>query len=181
MMSLLAVRGYAQPDSVRRDPGGGGRARRVRGRWQAFWPAGALLAAALAGGGCQSWTPSPYISPRVEGRVVDADSQRPLARVKIKRVWERSSYDTGEARKGAQTLERSTAILTDPEGRFVVDSERDLVLLRRTTWFTITLAFERDGYERLTVTYSTANVSTNSPGTEPVVEAGDVRLHPASP
>lgn len=141
----------------------------------------ALVLATWVVAGCKSWSPSPYISPRVEGRVLDADTRQPLAEVKVTRVQETARLDTGEPPRGAQALQRNRTIRTDRAGRFVVDSERDLVLLRRVTWYSVTLAFERGGYDRLQKTYTLANLSTNSPSGKPLIKTGDILLQPASP
>jgi hypothetical protein len=139
----------------------------------------ALLCLFVAAG-CKSWTPSPCISPRIEGRVVDADTHQPLAKVKIT-VNPGAKLDTGESPRGAQSISRERAIATDRDGKFVLDSEHDLVLLRRVTWYSVTLAFDRDGYDRLLKNFTLADVGTNSPTREPLIQTGDIPLQRSSP
>ena len=119
-------------------------------------------------------------SPRVSGRVLDADTRQPLGNVKIKRVVPNQNAGLDAQPKGGQTLERSGAVWTDRAGKFVVDSERDLSPFSRGSWYSVTLSFGRAGYERFQTNYTSANVSGHSASGEPQVNAGDLLLRPAS-
>ena len=55
-----------------------------------------------------------------------------------------------------------------------------LTPFRSAGWFSVQLSFQRTGYERFRTNYSTLNLSTNSPHGEPLLDAGEIRLHPAS-
>jgi len=130
--------------------------------------------------GCQSTSFSSYLSPRVTGRVLAADTRQPLADVKIRRVNPSAYQDFDDPAKGGQKLDATRAACTDSQGRFVVDAERDLTLLSQQTWVSVTLAFQHEGYLTLQTNYTLANVTTNAADGAPVVNAGDILLRPAS-
>ena len=71
-------------------------------------------------------------------------------------------------------------MVTDRDGRFTLETERALTPFRGAGWFSVQLLFERSGYERFRTNYSSLNVSTNSPKGEPLLDAGDILLHPVS-
>jgi hypothetical protein len=138
-----------------------------------------VLIAALAFAGCRSTSPSQYISPRVEGRVLDAQTQQPLAGVKVRRVvpdWEPA---VDQAPTGDAALAQAPAPRSRQDGTFVLASERDLELFRRSGWVSVTLSFEHAGYETFTTNYTLVN-ATQTPRGEPLVKAGDILLAPRS-
>ena len=135
---------------------------------------GLLLALALAG--CQSTSHSPYVSPRITGRVLDADTRQPLAEVKVQRVDPDQTPNVDSTRKGSQIVEQSRALRTGPDGRFVLESERDLTLFRSANWYSVTISFDRAGYLRFQTNYTSASVTSRSPQGEPLVNAGDIVL-----
>ena len=140
-----------------------------------------LLLAAVALAGCQSASFSSYLSPRVTGRVLAADTRQPLPDVEIRRVNPAANQDFDDPAKGGQRIEAGGGgVRTDPEGRFVFDAERDLTLLSQQTWVSVTLSFQREGYLTLRTNFTYANVTTNAPDGTPVVNAGDILLRPAS-
>ena len=137
-----------------------------------------LLMVAFALAGCQSTSHSPYIAPRITGRVLDAETRQPLANVKIKRVEPDESPNADRTAKGGQRIEQSRVPQTDRDGRFILESERDLTLFRSASWYSVTISFEREGYLRFQTNYSSANVTSRSPKGEPLVNAGDIVLRP---
>jgi hypothetical protein len=149
------------------------------GRWIEGTLAGMAVACLLAG--CQS-SPvlnSQYISPRVTGRVVDAVTSQPIRNVSIRRQTPGQTGAVSSLGAGDRSLERTPALRTDREGRFDLDSERDLTLFRRADWYSVTLAFTRKGYERLVTNYTLTSAVVASNG-EPVVHAGSIFLQPLS-
>jgi hypothetical protein len=70
-------------------------------------------------------------------------------------------------------------VLTDPEGRFVLDTERVLTPFRGNGWFAVQLCFEHAGYERFLTNYSYLNLGTNSLNGESVLDAGKILMQPA--
>ena len=69
-------------------------------------------------------------------------------------------------------------VQTDGSGKFSFEAVRALTPFRGAHWFSVQLYFECPGYQRLRATYSSPNVSTNSPKGEPLLDAGDIVLQP---
>ena len=136
-----------------------------------------LAAVVLAG--CKSMPLSPFVFPRVTGRVLAADTSQPLAGVTVKSGAQASGY-RGMPPKGGELLMAKASVRTDRDGRFTLETERVLTPFRGAGWFSAQLLFERPGYERFRTNYSTRNVRTNSPNGEPLLDAGDILLHPVS-
>ena len=139
----------------------------------------ALCLAAAVLTGCDSIPFSPFIAPRVTGRVVAADTGAPLANVKVTSGKQATAYRGGMPPKGGELLMAKAPVRTDRDGRFTMDTERVLTPFRGSGLFSVQLQFERAGYERFRTNYPRLNLSTNTPNTEPLLDAGDIRLHPA--
>jgi hypothetical protein len=140
----------------------------------------ALYLAAFGLVGCQSMPFSPFISPRVTGRVLAADTGRPLADVVVKSGAQARDYPGTMPPKGGELLMAKAPVRTDGDGRFTLATERALTPFRSMNWFSVQLLFERGGYERFRTNYSRLNLITNAPGGEPLLNAGDILLHPAA-
>ena len=140
-----------------------------------------LLLAAVALAGCQSVLVSSYISPRVTGRVLAADTRQPIANVKVKRYNPNANLNYDDPARGGRKMESIPGTRTDAAGRFVLDAERDLTLLQQQVWFSVTVSFEHEGYQTLRTNITAAHITTNAPDGAPVVNAGDILLHPTSP
>jgi hypothetical protein len=139
----------------------------------------ALCLAAVALAGCESMPFSPFVSPRVTGRVLAADTGQPLADVAVKSGAQARGYVGAMPPKGGELLMARAPVRTDGDGRFTLETERVLTPFRGTGWFSVQLAFEGTGYERFQTNYSRLDLSTNAPGTEPLLNAGDILLRPA--
>jgi hypothetical protein len=137
----------------------------------------ALYLAAFALVGCKSMPFSPFISPRVTGRVLAADNRQPLADVIVRSGANARGSRSGMPSKGGELLLAKAPVRTDREGRFTLDTERVLTPFRGAGWFSVQLSFQHAGYERFQTNYSRLNLSTNAP--EPLLDAGDILLHPA--
>lgn len=136
----------------------------------------ALAIFGLAIVGCQSASPSRYSSPRITGRVLDAQTQLPIQGVQVRRVTPQDP-NVDQAIKGGQNLEKSAAVRTGSYGSFVLVSQKNLTLFSRLGWYSVNVAFTHPNYERLTTEYTLVN-ATNTSGGEPLVRAGDIRLQP---
>ena len=140
-----------------------------------FWFSCMLAACIVAG--CKSASPAHYIAPRVEGRVLDADTRQPLAGVQVRRVNPYAGEASREVLKGGQSIEKAPAVRTRSDGAFALASERDLELFAQSSWGSITITVDHAGYGLFTTNYTTAN-ATISPRGEPEVQAGDILLVP---
>jgi hypothetical protein len=127
--------------------------------------------------GCESHPITPYVSPRVTGRVLAADTKQPLANAKI--ISGRHSTDLSSPPKGGQVLATRPAVRTDRDGRFLLVSERVLGPFSGAGWFSLQLLIEQAGYERFITNYSRLNLRTNTWKGEPSLDAGDILLVPA--
>jgi hypothetical protein len=138
--------------------------------------AGGLALALAAITGCQS-TGAEYISPRVEGRVLDAQTHQPLSRVHVLRTPAGSQvYDNPyQLHRGEQRMGAPLPAYTGKNGRFVIDSEKALVLFAQVNWFSIDLTFEHSGYEQFVTNYTLVS-ATNLPSGEPLIRTGDILL-----
>jgi hypothetical protein len=141
----------------------------------------ALCLAALALAGCKSRQVSPYVSPRVTGRVLAADTRQPLADVQVIRQESTSRGDgTAESGKGGAALMNAPVVVrSDRDGRFVLVSERVLAPLWGASWYSVDLSFQCPGYQRFATNYSLLNLSTNSVQGQNALSAGDILLQPA--
>ncbi len=137
----------------------------------------ALVLLVAASAGCQSRPLGPYSSPRVVGRVVDANTGRPLAGVQVIRGKSSQEQRADWEPKGGQLLMEKAPVRTDGDGRFALPSERVLTVIRGAGWNSARLTFEHPGYERFQTNLS-LTVSTNTPSAEPVVNAGKIPLRP---
>jgi hypothetical protein len=134
-----------------------------------------MLLGAVAGCGSLSH----YVSPRVTGRVLDAETHQPLSEARVRRLSSYRNPNADQPVKGGQFLEQPAPILTGPDGTFVLESEHTLTLFRRQSWYSLTLSFEHRGYDQVLTNY-TLGQSTNTSTGEPVIEAGDILLPPRS-
>ena len=146
------------------------------------WGAALLVGCVIATGiitGCQSTSPSQYIAPRVEGRVLDAQSRQPLGGVTVRRVNPGAEAATGEVPKGAQAIAQAPDIRSGNDGAFALASDRSLQLFRRSGWYSVAISFKHAGYASFMTNYTRAN-ATNTSGREPLVRTGDILLVPLS-
>ena len=125
--------------------------------------------------GCKSHPLGPYVSPRVTGQVLDADTHQPLAGVRVIRGSAHVSRESPP--KGAEFLIRKPPAQTDASGRFELSSERVLSIVRGAGWDVIPLRFERAGYLHVTTNCPTTTL-TNMVEGEPVLDVGRVFLQP---
>ena len=146
--------------------------------WGAALPLGCVIAACVVAG-CKSTSPSQYISPRVEGRVLDAQSRQPIGGVIVRRVKPGAEAATGEVPKGAQAMAQAPDVRTGKDGAFTLASDRSLQLFRRSGWYSVAISFKHAGYASFMTNYTRAN-ATNTPGGEPLVRTGDILLVPLS-
>ena len=136
--------------------------------------------AALALAGCQSHPFSVAVAPRLTGRVLAADTRHPLAGVKVWNLDQADDRNGTVPPKGGQLLQTKATVLTDHDGKFVLETQRVLTPFNSAGWFSVWLSFERAGYERYLTNYSYLNLSTNASKGEPGLNAGNILLRPVT-
>src|SRR5690349_15866744 len=98
--------------------------------WQSVRGITALLCglsiASCALTGCKSV--SKCVSPRVEGRVIDANSHQPIKDVVVKRLSANEDYNIKDPSKGGEIMERAQGVHTSEAGEFVLESVRDIAV-----------------------------------------------------
>src|SRR5208283_1042308 len=120
----------------------------------------ALCLAAVVLAGCKAMPFSPFISPRVTGRVLAADTRQPLSGVTVQSGAQARAYRGAMPPKGGELLMAQAPVRTDRDGRFTLETERVLTPFGGAGWFSVPLLFEHSGSERYRTNYSTLNVST---------------------
>ena len=124
-------------------------------------------------------SPSKYISPRVEGRVIDSQTHQPIKGVQVRRLTADDSYLVDSPPKGGMSMEQSPGVRTGADGIFVLESQSAFTPFRDPGWYSVSIAFKHPGYDEFMATYTVAQ-STNTAKGEPLVNAGDVLLMPLS-
>jgi hypothetical protein len=145
------------------------------------WRCALLLTFTVLLAGCEagklSGDFSHYVSPQVGGRVLAADTRLPLANATVRRVSpDRNAAATPP--KGGQLLKESGGVRTDAGGRFFLDGERAITLIRRGGWHSVTLSFTHAGYREYQTNYTAARSAEQPPDGAPLVNAGEVILQP---
>ncbi len=136
------------------------------------------IAVALLGlTGCKSHSPSQYISPRIEGRVLDSQTRQPLKDVEVRRLTANESYKIDDPPKGGQLMQKNAGVRTAVDGSFVLESERDVALFQTLGWYSVTLLFQHPAYANFSATYTVENATNTAQG-EPLVKAGEILLIP---
>jgi len=135
-----------------------------------------LVAVAI---GCKSRPLGPYVSPRVTGQVLAADTRQPLPGVRVRRVPPRSGKSPGQPPRGGELLLVRPPAETGADGTFTLASERVLSVVRGADWNVVSLALSRSGY-RSFQTNCSARFATNSARGEPVLDVGQILLLPVS-
>jgi hypothetical protein len=97
----------------------------------------------------------------------------------VQRLTPDQDAGADEAMKGGQLIAQAPAVRTGSNGKFILESERDLALFRNVSWYSVSLAFDHSGYERFVTNYTLID-ATITPGGEPLVKAGDILLRPKS-
>jgi hypothetical protein len=135
------------------------------------------LVAACLPCGCKTGSPSQYVSPRVEGRVLDSVTRQPINSVQVRRVSADGNEATTTPMKGGELLRHQPAVESSTDGSFVMDSVRYVAFLQTLGWFTLDLSFSHHDYQTYVAHFTLAN-STNTATGEPLIRTGDILLTP---
>ncbi len=124
--------------------------------------------------GCKSHPFGPYVSPRMQGQVVDAENGNPLENVKVSRNQPAFNAIGGQP-KGGELLMLKPPEQTGPDGHFTLSSERVLSIIRGSGWNEVKLVFEKAGYFKVQTNIPTT-LATNSETGEPLLLVNPVPL-----
>jgi hypothetical protein len=132
----------------------------------------------LAMAGCQSGGVTHYVSPEVSGRVLAADTHQPLANATVRRDGSGQGFEPFGPPKGGQLLIETGAVRTDACGKFILQSKSVFALFRSPGWWTVPVTVSHSGYETFSTNYTGDNVTNHASAGPPLVDAGDILLHP---
>jgi len=141
-----------------------------------FW---LLILPTLTLTGCQSERWGPYSRPRISGRILAADTQKPVIGATVSRTGHQQTNKTDSPPKGCELMIRKVPNRTDDNGDFVLHGERILSIYRGSGWSQVQLWIEKPGYVTVQTNLSTS-LATNLPGGEPTLELGHILLQPAT-
>ncbi len=127
--------------------------------------------------GCQS-NYNHYTSPEVTGRVLAADTHQPIANVRVVRGAPGGNFEPFGPPKGGQLIIQPAPVLTDADGRFVLESISTFALFRNPGWWSVPVTYQHAGYEMFQTNYTASNIISNTSAGPPVVDAGEVLLKP---
>ena len=127
--------------------------------------------------GCQGWSLSQCVSPRITGRVVDSETRQPMENVEVQRGVTRTRQAGNAPPKGAQLMQDAPRIvLTSTDGSFTLEPIYSVAAFRVLSWSTVDVQFSCSGYLALTTNFTPA-VASFSPDGAPLVNAGVILLH----
>jgi hypothetical protein len=140
-----------------------------------------LLAASWAGCSTLRGPHQTYDSPRVIGRVLDAQTLQPVARALVRRghPGESATQRRLSDRKGAEELLEPTGAETDADGWFRLTSQKSFyVLTVRGRTLSARLVVEHPDYRTLATNVTGGVTGEATPAREPVADAGNLFLQP---
>lgn len=137
----------------------------------------AVLLMATAGCASVRWTRC--VEPQVNGRVLAADTQRPIVGASVRRSGSEHFQPFGPP-KGGQLMQESRGVVTDADGRFKLSGEYVVGVFWKPTRWSVPLVVEAPGYRSLETNYAGAPTPDSSAAAEPVVDAGDLLLQPVA-
>lgn len=134
----------------------------------------------LVGGGCGSFQGPgiEFSAPRVEGRVLAAESGAPLRGVRVGRELHPDRHPLGGFWKGTEQLRLLQAeTRTAKDGSFVLPAERVAYLFTLgDVGFNLRLVIQAANYQGWQTNYPLKALSTNAGPDEPLLDAGEIRL-----
>jgi len=140
-----------------------------------------LSLALLAASGCRPVGISDLVTPAISGRVLAADTGKPLAGVKVLRLQPGQSDGAGSPAKGAELLQQPRPEITGADGGFALSGREYISFFNRSGRWSARLVFQAAGYATFQTNFTSSDVVTNSRSDKPVFQAGDIFLKPLTP
>ena len=144
----------------------------IRRRQKFIWPG--LLFALLLVAGCKSFGPSECVTPSVTGRVLAADTQQPLAGVRVSRVV--PGENPGAPAKGAQLQQQGRPETTAADGVFTLARQSYVTLFRHSQWWSMRLAYQAPGYVSFQTNYWATSFTNKTAVGDSTINVGNVLL-----
>ena len=110
--------------------------------------------------------------------MLSADTHQPIVNARVIRTGGNNNADPFGPPKGATLMIQPVPVMTDADGRFLLESKSVFALFRNAGWWTAPVTYQHAGYETYSTNYTANNVTTNTPAGAPVVDAGDILLRP---
>jgi len=119
-----------------------------------------------------------YVSPRITGRVLDANTRQPIAKASVLKVNPRQASQTDRDQKGAEWMIAPTPSLTDEQGRFTLGSQKDLTVFRHANLYSVSVTVTHPQYVQFVTNFTLTNMKRKEEKGPLEVEAGDLLLRP---
>ena len=88
-----------------------------------------------------------------------ADTHQPIANARVIRTVGNNNADTFGPPKGATLMIQPVPVMTDADGRFVLESKSVFALFRNAGWWTAPVTYQHAGYETFSTNYTASNVT----------------------
>ena len=125
--------------------------------------------------GCHSFHVQDYVSPRVTGRVLDAETRSPVPNVTVQKVTGDQSAQSGFPPKGGEQMLASGQVHTDKDGLFEMAAEKDVLTFSGGVYL-VRLQFQHSNYETLRTNYSGKHITDAGPKSPPELNAGEILM-----
>lgn len=131
----------------------------------------------LSGGGCSTGDGlhSAYVSPQIEGRVIDSETQMPIDRVVIIRNPQATKAGMDDYISAGEIQYPQHSIYTKKDGEFKVPSKKNLEVGSDKTWNSVTLKFLHAAYQMYSTNFVHGGADVDG---ESVLLTGDIQLDP---
>lgn len=138
-----------------------------------------LAGCALVLVGCESFVAQGYVSPRVEGRVLDAVTREPLRNVSVRRLTNTDNLGNYSYMppRGGEMMLASGAARTDRSGKFKLAAEQ--VALGVVSIISMEFEFRCSGYQTLITNFPSSLLTNSAAKGPPTIFAGEIALEPA--
>jgi len=126
--------------------------------------------------GCQSFRLQDYVSPRITGVVLDAETRDPVPNVTVRKVSGDQPSRTDSPPKGGEQLLSGDQVQTDKEGQFEMVARKDVLTFSSGSAFAVRLQFQHSHYDIFRTNYSGKSITDGGPKRPPELNAGEILL-----
>ena len=141
----------------------------------------AIFGAILLLCGCQSFRMQDYVSPRITGVVLDAETGDPVPNVTVRKVSGDQSLQPESPPKGGEQMLSGDQVQTDKDGRFAMAARKDVLTFSSGSAFAVRLQFQHSRYESFRTNYSGKGITVAGPKRPPELNTGEILLRRLAP